>query len=202
MARKSEKAEIPIPYSMGFRIKGTRGFLFSAPPENLDDKPPKIPKRPDHEKKVWRSNGGLAYPGHQIIKRLSIAGRGTPNPAPMGKGSAMAPIKQAISVADDAENIPFLVAGDGKVYEEWDDVLKSWVGAKSGGFAWRPYLEPGWEMEFNLACAYPQWFSSSELHQLVGIMGLIGIGDGTVLGYGRFVIIEASVPESVENWIR
>lgn len=192
---KAEPLSEEIPYSMDFLLKGTRPFLFSKPPEEMKKATGKaVFKASEMEEKVWRTDGGLGYASEQIVKRLAIAGRGDKNPAPMGKGSAMGPIREGITC--DPEVVPFL-RGEESI-ETWDVVAKHWVGPKHGGYAWRPMLEAGWELKIQLSCARPQWFSPADLTRLVGVMGLIGIGDGTVLGYGRFLIVSAAPPDSIE----
>lgn len=201
MAVRKEEEFVATPYQETFRIKGTRGFLFNRPPDDLDYKVPKLPKLADHEKKVWRVDGGLAYPGSRLVRRLGEAGKGTKNPFPRGQGSANKPILQSITVVGD-ELVPFLQSGtEFDLIEDWDVVKRDWVGAKTGGYTHRPYLDAGWEMEFTLACAYPEYFPANELVRLVNVMGLIGIGDFVIGGYGRFAVIRADPPEDVENWI-
>lgn len=202
MAKAKAAAEatlaVEVPYSMRFTVRGTRPFLFSKPPEEMQAATGKahVFSLIDMEKKVWRVNDGLGYAGEQLIKRLSVAGQSEPNPAPMGKGSAMGILRRSITC--EAEVVPF--THDGKPVEEWDSIAKHWVGARHGGYAWRPLLEAGWTLDFGLACAYPEWFPPSKLISLVGRMGLIGIGDGTPLGYGRFQIINADTPEGI-RWV-
>lgn len=196
-----------IPYSVEFTVRGVRTFFFNAP--NVDayirgDEARKAGikrlREPDHEEKVWRQDDVLAVPGNEFIKAMSEMSRGLPDPAKSGAKSMRPIIPLAMSAHQ--EFVPFFhVNGKGEQpYPKWDDVDMRLVrlGTKMGPCR-RPVLHPGWQARVNIDVIWPEIFAPADIHTLMTRGGQRGIGDATKIGYGRFIVVNASTPTEI-SW--
>jgi hypothetical protein len=196
-----------VPFSIGFRVKGVKHFFFNAP--NVDAyvrgegiRAAGVKTRRHNEinfeEKVWRNGDALAVPGNEFIKAMKEMARALPDPTKSGLRSMRPLIPTAMSTHEEF-SVFTKQNGKGPVsVETWDaiDERLGKLGTKMGPIR-RPILWAGWETEVRIDCVMPETFSPADVVTLFTRGGLRGIGDATVIGYGRYVVTRVDEPTEI-----
>lgn len=190
------------PFTIGFEIRGVKKFFFNA--GNVDEyekreaaskKKIRLPDNP--EAKVWRDgDGNLCVPGNEVIKAMGTAARGRKDPTNSGHRSMRPVVPLAMQVHE--EMCPF-IDGKGKPVRKWDDTDARLVryNNKSMAPTRRPTLDAGWRLGFSIDVTWPEIFAPADVATLVARAGMIGIGDATTIGYGKFIVVRVEEPTEI-----
>jgi hypothetical protein len=191
----AELTELETPYTVGFTVKGVKRFFFNRYDVDdfyaKDESPPGSRKRREHnpESLVWRvDTGELAVPALDFHKALLAAGRYMKDPSATGRRSSKPFLAEAL--VPDEELCSFGV-------KAWDEVDVRPTRLKNGSVIpkARPTLLPGWVSTVHISVTMPELLAPSTLSQLMTRAGQCrGIGDGSTIGYGRFVVVQVTEP--------
>lgn len=187
------------PYSIGFQVRGTRSFFFNRYDVDeffeLDAAPKgsKLRRDKDPMRLVWRADDGtLAVQSLDFLKAMREAGRYMPDVTATGRKSAMPEVPRALVPVE--ELCSFGV-------DDVDAIDVRPVKMRSGSKVpkARPILTPGWETSVHFEVMLPEFFWPSRVVELMVRAGrVLGIGDGTTIGYGRFLVVNVEAPREIE----
>lgn len=193
------------PFSVKFTVRGVKTFFFNAPNVDAyvaaDEKRRAGVKRlsiPNHEEKVWRSEGALCVPGSEFVKAMREMARGLPDPSKSGAKSMRAVIPTAFAAHEEFCRFVHRNGKGAELVEQWDaiDERLGRLGTKMGPIR-RPILYAGWTTSVTIDCLWPEIFAPADVVILMQRAGMRGIGDGTTIGYGRFVVVNVDDPTEV-----
>jgi hypothetical protein len=186
------------PYTVTVTLRGLMPFLFNALLEYEEEDPgeAKRPRKPpkDYEQMVWRHDDGtLGVPTANLLASIASAGRFFKSPIAV-RGSAKTTLKEAL--------IPHDELGSFGV-KEWDSIhfsIARYAGkSRAPKPTWRPRLEKGWKMTTTFSVITADLYAPSRVLELLGVAGRVcGIGDGRMIGMGRFAPDGFDVTEGID----
>jgi hypothetical protein len=191
-------AELETPYTIGFEVRGVKTFFFNRYDVDefyaKDDSPPGSRKRKEHnpESLVWRTAAGeLALPALDFHKALLAAGRYMKDPSSTGRRSSKPFLAEALVPDEDLCSFGVKV---------WDEIDVRPTRLKNGAVVpkARPVLLPGWRVVVHISVTMPELLAPATLAQLMVRAGQCrGVGDGSTIGYGRFVVVATEEPTEI-----
>lgn len=174
------------PYRVGFTLRGLKPFLFNRfvdyPEEDVAGAKTVRPKH-DPESLVWRNDEGhLACPTYFVIASIINAGRFFRSPI-AAKGGATNTLRTAFNI--DEESLATFSVGD---WDSIDDRMgKNSDRNHTPRRIKRPKLEKGWRLTGEFEVITPELYGPAKVLEVLTTAGRIcGIGDGRLIGFGRF----------------
>jgi hypothetical protein len=187
------------PYVIGFTVRGTRSFFFNR--YDVDEfyevdaspKGSKVRRDKDPMRLVWRDEvGDLCVPSTDFHKAVTEAGRYMPDVTATGRRSARPEVQRALIPV---EELCSFGVDEPSAIDVRPTRLKNGATIPKA----RPILVPGWETSIHLEVALPEFFTPARVVELMGRAGrVMGIGDATAIGFGRFVITSIDAPREIQ----
>lgn len=180
---------IELPYTMTLHLRGVTPFLFNRMDIEAYDREAgpaskrKPRTRPEYESMIWRDEDGmLAYPIASVLASIAMGGKFYKSPI-ASQGSATPTLREAL--------VPAAEFGSFGI-ENWDAV--DFRHAKHGDRnrtpkpTYRPRLEIGWLLAVRFSIVLPELYGPAKLLEIISRAGgVLGIGDGRKIGFGRYV---------------
>jgi len=188
------------PYTITLDLRGVTPFLFNQMDlDAYEESGPGQKKRPrkkaDYETMVWRVDGSLACPSDMLI--ASIIGAGKYFKTPIGSsGSASTTLRQALVIDPERPLASFGVS-------EWDCIDRRLARnsdiKRSPRPCYRPRLERGWLLrDVAISVVTPAIYGPARMLEIISRAGSVcGIGDGRMIGMGRYVLAGHEVEEGL-----
>lgn len=180
---------IELPYTMTLRLRGVTPFLFNRmdieayDAEGGPSSKRKPRSRPEYESMIWRDEDGfLAYPTASVLASIRRGGKFFKSPIG-GNGSATPTLTESLIPAQEFSSFST---------KDWDAV--DFRHAKHGDRnrtpkpTYRPRLEVGWLLTTQFSVVLPELYGPAKLLEIIARAGgVLGIGDGRTIGFGRYV---------------
>lgn len=189
------------PYTFELKLLGVTPLLFNrfvdlegyANEGVASKRKPTNQQKKDYEAMVWRADdGSLALPTRNIIGSIIRAGRYFKSPI-ASSGGATNTLREALIPADEMASFGI---------KEWNAIdfqlARNSDMKRSPKPTWRPRLEKAWQLTANIGVISPEFYTPTNLAEIITRAGSsVGVGDGRVIGYGRFVLNGMAVHEGL-----
>lgn len=186
-----ETIESSIPYVANIRLRGVADLLFHRwNVESIAEKAgaakgSKAKKSDDVESYVYRNDDGeICIPGEYLRGAIVGAAKFRQDPRSPRKSAADLFKAAVISLT------PLASVG----LKTWDFEHKCRVTIQRNGITrTRPAIKTGWEADFQMMVALPEYVSQDVLHEVINNAGrLIGLADFRPT-YGRFQVVRFGI---------
>jgi hypothetical protein len=189
------------PYTFKISLLGVKPLLFNqfadlagyAEEGVAQRKRPANRQRHNYEEMVWRDDEGkLAIPTQNIIGSIVRAGRYFKSPI-SNQGGATNTLRDALVAVDELASFGV---------DTWDCIdfrlARNGDMKRSPKPTWRPRLEKGWRVTATIGMLTPEFYTPTNLGEIISRAGsACGIGDGRVIGMGRFITDGMEVSEGL-----